>query len=315
MYRWSLIAGRIPGRTDNEIKNYWNTHLSKKLISQGIDPRTHKPLLLNPSSSASPTSTLPPRNHPYGSSNNYIHNNGHHLQSSSSSPRPPNYPLIRNPNNNLLSPPPPPQHTDEDSPGGSRFLVSSQTEYPHTNGDFDQCTGFNAAVGNSSISNLRNLAISPAMGFRSNNNIDTTSLIGLYVEKGDAKEEEEEEKEEGDMNRCCGGDDVFSSFLNSLINEDAFAGPHEVILQQPNNGVGGGGGASSSTTNTSDALNISPSGAQAIGLDPGWEAAVLSSASACASPFPFRHHHLQNDHHQLRVKVDENHQVDHEKHC
>ncbi|PPS02030.1 hypothetical protein GOBAR_AA18628 [Gossypium barbadense] len=44
--RWSLIAGRIPGRTDNEIKNYWNTHLSKKLISQGIDPRTHKPLNL-----------------------------------------------------------------------------------------------------------------------------------------------------------------------------------------------------------------------------------------------------------------------------
>lgn len=43
MIRWSLIAGRIPGRTDNEIKNYWNTHLSKKLIGQGIDPRTHKP--------------------------------------------------------------------------------------------------------------------------------------------------------------------------------------------------------------------------------------------------------------------------------
>eukprot|EP01018_Ginkgo_biloba_P021857 Gb_22096 [translate_table: standard] len=42
--RWSLIAGRMPGRTDNEIKNYWNTHLSKKLVSQGIDPRTHKPL-------------------------------------------------------------------------------------------------------------------------------------------------------------------------------------------------------------------------------------------------------------------------------
>ncbi|XP_031474663.1 myb-related protein Zm38-like [Nymphaea colorata] len=41
--RWSLIAGRLPGRTDNEIKNYWNTHLSKKLRNEGIDPDTHKP--------------------------------------------------------------------------------------------------------------------------------------------------------------------------------------------------------------------------------------------------------------------------------
>ncbi|GMH21755.1 hypothetical protein Nepgr_023597 [Nepenthes gracilis] len=42
--KWSLIAGRLPGRTDNEIKNYWNTYLSKRLITQGMDPNTHKKL-------------------------------------------------------------------------------------------------------------------------------------------------------------------------------------------------------------------------------------------------------------------------------
>ncbi|XWS21919.1 hypothetical protein CRYUN_Cryun30bG0097900 [Craigia yunnanensis] len=42
--KWSLIAGRLPGRTDNEIKNYWNTHIKRKLISRGIDPQTHGPL-------------------------------------------------------------------------------------------------------------------------------------------------------------------------------------------------------------------------------------------------------------------------------
>ncbi|KHN45518.1 Transcription factor MYB39 [Glycine soja] len=41
--RWSAIATHLPKRTDNEIKNYWNTHIKKRLTKMGIDPVTHKP--------------------------------------------------------------------------------------------------------------------------------------------------------------------------------------------------------------------------------------------------------------------------------
>ncbi|KAK7340567.1 hypothetical protein VNO77_21274 [Canavalia gladiata] len=41
--RWSAIATHLAKRTDNEIKNHWNTHLKKRLTKMGIDPVTHKP--------------------------------------------------------------------------------------------------------------------------------------------------------------------------------------------------------------------------------------------------------------------------------
>ncbi|CAL5015142.1 unnamed protein product [Urochloa decumbens] len=59
--KWSTIATHLDGRTDNEIKNYWNTHIRKKLLRMGVDPVTHQRLppediLLN---GATPAGGLP----------------------------------------------------------------------------------------------------------------------------------------------------------------------------------------------------------------------------------------------------------------
>ncbi|EXC38429.1 Transcription factor [Morus notabilis] len=39
--KWSKIATHLPGRTDNEIKNFWNTYLRKKLLQMGRSSRSN----------------------------------------------------------------------------------------------------------------------------------------------------------------------------------------------------------------------------------------------------------------------------------
>ncbi|CAL5203591.1 unnamed protein product [Lathyrus oleraceus] len=165
--RWSLIAGRIPGRTDNEIKNYWNTHLSKKLINQGIDPRTHKPLDDSNNHSSSP-SLIPNINHqttPFTSSAS------------------PDHPPITTMTNN-----------ESDHHHLTQYH-SHNNHYPQQQQQ-QQAQEFNGATCDSLISS----DVSAMDHDLLNNN-----------SKGDYN----------DISACC--DDVFTSFLDSLINEDAFA--------------------------------------------------------------------------------------------
>ncbi|XP_059646457.1 transcription repressor MYB5-like [Cornus florida] len=160
--RWALIAGRIPGRTDNEIKNYWNTHLSKKLIRQGIDPRTHKPLKLYPNL-----------------------NSSRNVDSTS-----PNLNPTPNPNPNSLG--------------------------------LEQIRGCNQSTTNriaatSAATNLDHHQNRPVVN--DDNDQKRQNYVGLMMESQNNHGNYSNNGQ--DIGYC--NDDPFSSFLNSLINEDVFA--------------------------------------------------------------------------------------------
>ncbi|KAM7259611.1 hypothetical protein ACFE04_015352 [Oxalis oulophora] len=238
--RWSLIAGRIPGRTDNEIKNYWNTHLSKKLVNQGIDPRTHKPLdhtnvqpLLAPAdpnaSSSSKTNPKLP-----------IHNNNN------------------NPLNLGLEEEPMINGNSSSTPMliiNNHHMTSSLDQYHHA---IDH-------RGNGGSSGYTNLLVT------CDNSGGLMSLRGIGGGSHDHHQEDDQ-----DINYC--GDDVFSSFLNSLINEDAFANQHHQVIQLQQQSI------SNNNMQPSSSDPLIPIGAtlKNFGLDGAntWEPLISSSTNA-----------------------------------
>ncbi|XP_020231015.1 transcription factor RAX2 [Cajanus cajan] len=69
--RWSIIAAQLPGRTDNDIKNYWNTKLKRKLM--GLLPASHQRSI---APYQTPPSSFP--SHSSLSSSVYCNNNSHY---------------------------------------------------------------------------------------------------------------------------------------------------------------------------------------------------------------------------------------------
>ncbi|KAK4764184.1 hypothetical protein SAY87_013622 [Trapa incisa] len=193
--RWSLIAGRIPGRTDNEIKNYWNTHLSKKLIGQGIDPRSHKPLKQT--------------------------DNGNNFESPHADSTATKYHSTTKQSINNLN------RASSASPNSDPTSTVSKTEEISNADQFED--GF-------TINNL---------------------LLPKSTHKFHSYEVED------DINT----DDAFSSFLNSLINDEATAVSHHGLLNQQLQLDG----ASSSSAPALVMSNPIP----ALGLS--WESAIMSS--------------------------------------
>ncbi|CAL9092362.1 unnamed protein product [Musa textilis] len=52
--RWSIIASQMPGRTDNDVKNYWNTKLKKKLMLRHANLSVTNHILHSPAPTPAP---------------------------------------------------------------------------------------------------------------------------------------------------------------------------------------------------------------------------------------------------------------------
>ncbi|KAK3213040.1 hypothetical protein Dsin_017746 [Dipteronia sinensis] len=174
--RWSIIASNLPGRTDNDVKNYWNTKLKKKLLAGKVISLTTTNNYItsnkfpekscnrkNPNDLLDSSISTPP-------SSTYDHHHHHNHLHFSSQPQ-----IISS------SPPPFPILSDHMGYGSSSTVVSTHdisliSSDPTHNHDFPSSIFTSSQEGGSSSVSVS--ADSSSLAMESNNK----SLSGLTVE-------------------------------------------------------------------------------------------------------------------------------------
>ncbi|KAF8772238.1 hypothetical protein HU200_005953 [Digitaria exilis] len=121
--KWSQIAMHLPGRTDNEVKNYWNSYLKKRVMQAQGGSNPKSPTELTSMSTTEPSMSMS------------MHHHHHHVKNSSGSTTTSHDQDATNVSSNALSAPPPlaqPPSFDHQQAQPKSFVFSDWVPAPES---------------------------------------------------------------------------------------------------------------------------------------------------------------------------------------